>query len=80
MKNSKFVNKIICADTLELFSQIESNSIDVVLTDPPYFLDKLDNNWNYEEVSNKSNQYTIKSLPAGMKFDREQGKNSMLGI
>ena len=74
MKNSKFVNKIICADTLELFSQIESNSIDVVLTDPPYFLDKLDNNWNYEEVSNKSNQYTIKSLPAGMKFDREQGK------
>lgn len=74
MKNSKFVNKIICADTLELFSQIESNSIDVVLTDPPYFLDKLDNNWNYEEVSNKSNQYAIKSLPAGMKFDREQGK------
>ena len=74
MKNSKFVNKIICADTLELFSQLESNSIDVVLTDPPYFLDKLDNKWDYEEVSNKSNQYTIKSLPAGMKFDREQGK------
>lgn len=74
MKNSKFLNKIICADTLELFSQIESNSIDVVLTDPPYFLDKLDNNWDYEKVSSKSNQYTIKSLPAGMKFDREQGK------
>ena len=74
MKNNKFINKIICADTLELLPQIEDNSIDVVLTDPPYFLDKLDNNWDYEEVSNQNNQYTIKSLPAGMKFDREQGK------
>ncbi|MBI5765629.1 site-specific DNA-methyltransferase, partial [Candidatus Falkowbacteria bacterium] len=43
-------------------------------TDPPYFLDKLDNNWNYDEVTNQNNQYTIKSLPAGMKFDKEQGK------
>ena len=74
MKNNKFINKIICADTLELLPQIEENSIDVVLTDPPYFLDKLDNNWDYEEVSNQNNQYAIKSLPAGMKFDREQGK------
>jgi len=74
MKNNKFINKIICADTLELLPRIEENSIDVVLTDPPYFLDKLDNNWNYEEISNQNNQYTIKSLPAGMKFDREQGK------
>ena len=74
MKNNQFINKIICADALELLAQIEKDSIDVVLTDPPYFLDKLDNNWNYEEVSNKNNQYAIKSLPAGMKFDREQGK------
>ncbi|MBU2542493.1 site-specific DNA-methyltransferase [Patescibacteria group bacterium] len=74
MKNNKFVNKIICSDSLELLQQMESNSIDVVLTDPPYFLDKLDNNWNYEKVSNKDNQYTVKSLPSGMKFDREQGK------
>lgn len=74
MKNENFINKIICEDTLELLPQIEDSSIDVVLTDPPYFLDKLDNNWSYTEVSNKDNQQTIKSLPAGMKFDREQGK------
>lgn len=74
MENNKFINKIICADTLELLPQIKENSIDIVLTDPPYFLDKLDNNWDYEEVSSQNNQYTIKSLPAGMKFDREQGK------
>lgn len=74
MKNEKFINNIICADALELLPQIESDSLDVVLTDPPYFLDKLDNNWNYEKVSSQNNQHTIKSLPSGMKFDREQGK------
>lgn len=74
MRNNKFINKIICADTLELLPQIEDNSIDVVLTDPPYFLDKLDDNWDYKKVSSQNNQYIIKSLPAGMKFDREQGK------
>jgi len=74
MKNKDFINRIICADALRLLPQIESNSIDVALTDPPYFLDKLDNNWDHEKVSNQDNQYVIKSLPAGMKFDREQGK------
>jgi len=73
MKNSQFLNKIICADTKELLPQLENNSIDIVLTDPPYFLDKMDNKWDYEIVGNPSNQYVIKSLPAGMKFDREQG-------
>jgi len=74
MKNENYLNKVFCADSLEFLPKIESNSIDLVLTDPPYFLDKLDNNWDHEAVSNKSNQYTVKSLPAGMKFDREQGK------
>jgi len=74
IKNRKFINKIICADVLKLLPQIENNSIDLVLTDPPYFLDKMDNNWQYETVNNKKNQYIVKSLPAGMKFDRSQGK------
>src|SRR3989338_573358 len=73
-KNRDFINKIICADAMKILPKIENGSIDVVLTDPPYFLDKLDNGWNHKEVSNQNNQYTIKSLPAGMKFDREQGR------
>lgn len=71
----KFINKIICSEALQFLPQLEDSSIDIVLTDPPYFLDKLDNNWNYEKVSKKTkNQLVVKSLPAGMKFDREQGK------
>jgi len=57
----------------EILPKIASNSIDVVITDPPYFLDKLDDNWNYDQVSSSKNHYVIKSLPAGMKFDRGQG-------
>ena len=75
MKNKRLINKIITGDVLEVLTKIEDNSVDIVLTDPPYFLDKLDNNWNHERVSSKKNQLTIKSLPAGMKFDRQQGIN-----
>ena len=72
--NAKFVNRIICADALALLPQIEESSIDLVLTDPPYFLDKMDDSWQHDVVNNNKNQYTVKSLPAGMKFDRAQGK------
>ena len=74
MKNKEFLNKIICGDTLAILPKLEEGSIDVVLTDPPYFLDKLDDKWDSESVANKKNQQIIQSLPAGMKFDREQGK------
>lgn len=67
-------NKIICADALELLPKFPENSIDLVLTDPPYFLDKLDNNWNPKKVSTITDYCNVvKSLPPGMKFDRAQG-------
>lgn len=71
--NGKFLNKIVCGNASKLLLELEENSVDIVLTDPPYFLDKMDEKWDHEVVSNKKNQYTIKSLPAGMRFDREQG-------
>jgi site-specific DNA-methyltransferase (adenine-specific) len=75
MKNETFINKIICADSLQLLPKIESDSIDLVLTDPPYFLDKMDNHWNHRTVSNLTDYcHVVKSLPPGMKFDKEQGK------
>ncbi|MEN6511850.1 MAG: site-specific DNA-methyltransferase [Chloroherpetonaceae bacterium] len=35
-----FINKIICGDCFELIKLIQDNSIDVILTDPPYGLNK----------------------------------------
>lgn len=74
-KINSFIDQLILGDSLEVLTEIPENSIDVVLTDPPYFLDKLDNGWDLSKVHNKNNQQVITSLPAGMKFDSEQGKN-----
>ncbi|MFQ6071739.1 MAG: DNA methyltransferase [Methanosarcinales archaeon] len=73
--NNKMINKIILGDAEKILPQIEDNSIDLVLTDPPYFLDKMDNNWNPQKVSSITDYcHTVKSLPPGMKFDKEQGR------
>lgn len=71
--NKDYINKILNDSAENVLSKLENNSIDLVLTDPPYFLDKLDNNWNNEKVSSTKNHYAIKSLPAGMKFSKQQG-------
>jgi site-specific DNA-methyltransferase (adenine-specific) len=73
--NEQYINRIYHIDALEFLPKLDNNSIDLILTDPPYFLDKLDEKWSPEVVGNKKNLYTVKSLPAGMKFDKEQGLN-----
>lgn len=35
-----FINKVICGDCLKLFKKIPDRSIDVIITDPPYGLNK----------------------------------------
>ena len=73
--NEKILNKIILGDAIEVIPKIEGESIDLVLTDPPYFLDKMDNNWDHEKVSKTADYCKIvRSLPPGMKFDKEQGE------
>ena len=69
----KKINKIFLEDALKFLPKLPSKSVDLVLTDPPYFLDKMDHTWNTKKVHHKKNFYTIKSLPAGMKFDPKQG-------
>ena len=36
----EFINKIICGDALELVKNIPDNSIDLIITDPPYGISK----------------------------------------
>lgn len=72
--NNQFINNITQGDSLLLLSKLKSNSIDLVLTDPPYFLDKMDSEWSDEKVASKKYHQVVTSLPAGMKFDPAQGK------
>ncbi len=67
-------DELFCGDALQILPTLEANSIDAVITDPPYFLDKLDNTWDVERIQKLTFGQVIRHLPAGMKLDPEQGK------
>ena len=67
--------KIINNDCMIELNKIEDNSIDCVITDPPYFIDKLDNKWNSNDINNKTANSHISHLPKGMAFNKKQVKN-----
>jgi site-specific DNA-methyltransferase (adenine-specific) len=59
-----------CRDQLDL---LEDNSIDLVLTDPPYFIDGMGDDWDNDRLHAKvSKAGIIGGRPIGMKFDRQQ--------
>jgi site-specific DNA-methyltransferase (adenine-specific) len=62
-------------DCFELFKTLPDNSIDLCLTDPPYFIDGLGDEWNTDDIEKRkpTKNGTIGSLPKGMKFDPQQG-------
>jgi len=61
-------------DCIKELEKIEDESIDCIITDPPYFIDKLDNNWSSKEIKEDTKNSHIKHLPKGMKFDKDQVK------
>jgi len=42
------LNKVYCADCLEGMKQLEDNSVDAVVTDPPYGLSFMGKKWDYD--------------------------------
>lgn len=61
-------------DSLDILTSVKDESVDCVITDPPYFLDGMGNNWNTAELERKKNKAgVVGSLPVGMKFDPAQG-------
>lgn len=62
------------ADCRKFLPTIEANSIHLTVTDPPYFLDGLDNGWRNGRDEAPRATGSIGSLPVGMKFDPRQGR------
>ncbi len=53
---------------------IPDNSIDFIVTDPPYFIDGMGDDWNDVGLKKKASRSgVVGGLPVGMKFDKEQG-------
>lgn len=54
---------------------IKDESIDCVITDPPYFIDGMGNDWDLSKLhNNTSKAKLVKSMPVCMRFNSEQGK------
>ena len=68
------MNKVTLGECVSIMKTIPSNSIDMVCTDPPYFLDGLGDDWNKQSLDNKGSSSVVGNLPKGMKFDRNQSK------
>jgi len=65
---------ILQGDCREKLKDLEANSIHMVLTDPPYYLDGLDADWHKGQAGTIRGTGSVGGLPVGMKFDPRQGK------
>ncbi len=54
--------------------QLGENTVSLVLTDPPYFIDGMDADWNTKKLTARVKGGVVGSLPAGMKFSVGQGQ------
>ena len=71
---SDLINKVTLGECVNIMKNMPSKSIDMVCTDPPYFLDGLGDDWNKQSLDNKGSSSVVGNLPKGMKFDRNQSK------
>ena len=70
-----FVN-IVHGDCLEKMNELDPQSIHLIVTDPPYFIDGLDASWRKGRsiVRRKTNKTgSVNGLPVGMSFKPEHG-------
>ena len=68
------MNTIELINCIEAMKKLPTNSIDMVCTDPPYFLDGLGSDWDKGKIDKKGASNMVGNLPKGMKFDRKQSK------
>ena len=74
MYHNKNFFKLVSGDCLEKIKEIERQSVHLVITDPPYYLDGLDKAWRKGKKIPPRGSVTVGRLPIGMKFDPQQGK------
>ena len=68
------MNRLIHGNCLDELKKLQDNSVDLVLTDPPYFIHKLDSGWSKERIDSDKKNSHITHLPKGMKYSKSQVK------
>ena len=69
-----FIN-LIEGDCRVHLEDLAPESVHLVVTDPPYFLDGLNGDWKKGKQDATKGTGSVGGLPVGMKFDPQQGKD-----
>ena len=69
------LTNIIAGDCRLHLPDLEPESVHLVVTDPPYFLDGLNGDWTKGQADSVRGTGSVGGLPIGMKFDPRQGKD-----
>ena len=75
IRNSSGMEFVLTGDCRKLTPSIQTNSVSLILTDPPYFIDGMDDGWDSDKLRKRIVPGVIGSVPAGMKFSKEQGRS-----
>lgn len=77
-ENDKFITsnfQIYKQDCRIGLKDLPNECVDFIVTDPPYFIDGMGDEWNDKNLQNKAAKSgVIGGLPVGMKFDKNQGE------
>lgn len=66
--------EIIQSDCREALPRLADASVHLIVTDPPYFIDRMGGDWDHDRLSaSAARAGVVGKLPVGMKFDRAQG-------
>ena len=68
---------IRAGDCREGMAHLPDSCVDLVLTDPPYFIEGMGADWSHEGLQkqrDKNKTGCVGNLPGGMKFDADQGR------
>ncbi len=60
-------------DCREGMNSLADGGVSLVLTDPPYFIDGMGEDWNQAKLRKRVKPGVVGGIPAGQKFDPEQG-------
>lgn len=65
---------LLQGDCRARLAELADQSVHLIVTDPPYFLDGLDSAWRKGSGATARATGSVGTLPVGMKFDPRQGK------
>ena len=66
--------ELIVGDCRSVLAGMDPGCVHLAVTDPPYFLDRLDDGWSHERIQRSRRRAgVVGGLPVGMKFDPRQG-------